>query len=259
MTGRTQYRPCPLPRRTPRPGQSRPAVGHAHYLPSTLCCLPMRTRPAARTTVPCRMIASTAVTATGTATSTPVPEPSMSRFRNCGRAPCRTSAERSRSRAAAQGQGHVGSDRSCPRRRRPSPRAGRLGARATAARQGLRGPGRVVPASRPGGRRVRPDPRHRHGADADRPRLEHPQQLRAQHLRCMPRRTLDARRIEVNGRRTPGHRPRARHPIGPSHPAGRHQHPVNPPILAASPPGAKRGAPIRRGIALGEPAPFRRL
>jgi hypothetical protein len=33
---------------------------------------------------------------------------------------------------------------------------------------------------------------------------------------------------------------------------------VNPPILAASPPGAKRGAPIRRGIALGEPAPFRR-
>ena len=33
---------------------------------------------------------------------------------------------------------------------------------------------------------------------------------------------------------------------------------MNPPILAASPPGAKRGAPIRRGIALGEPAPFRR-
>ena len=129
----------------------------------------MRTRPAARTTVPCRMIASTAVTATGTATSTPVPEPSMSRFRNCGRAPCRTSAERSRSRAAAQGEGHVGSDRSCPRRRRPSPRAGRLGARATAARQGLRGPGRVVPASRPGGRRVRPDPRHRHGGGSPPP------------------------------------------------------------------------------------------
>lgn len=33
---------------------------------------------------------------------------------------------------------------------------------------------------------------------------------------------------------------------------------MNPPILAASPPGAKRGASIRRGIALGEPAPFRR-
>ena len=33
---------------------------------------------------------------------------------------------------------------------------------------------------------------------------------------------------------------------------------MNPPILAAGPRGAKRGAPIRRGIALGEPAPFRR-
>ena len=126
--------------------------------------------------------------------------------------------------------------------------------------QGLRGTGRVVPASRPGRGRVRPEPRHRRGADADPPRLEDPQRLRAHGLRCRPRRTLDARRSTLDAFESMAGGHRAADPALVTRLA-RATCWASPTRCESAdpcrhPPGNQRGAPIRRGIApWGEP-PF---